>query len=87
MAETLGLPVLWWQLPVGNAAQTNQPDHWQDNRVDYFFAHTDELATAHAAGMLFGGGATGQTTPESDGGNLRNKAQAYATSGGPRLCP
>ena len=87
VAETLGLPVLWWQLPVGNAAQTNQPNHWQDNRVDYFFAHTDELATAHAAGMLFGGGAAGQTTPETDGGNLRNKAQAYATSGGQRLCP
>jgi hypothetical protein len=35
LAEAADLPILWWQLPVGNPAQNNTCDHYQDNRVDY----------------------------------------------------
>lgn len=86
LAEALQLPVVYWQVPVGNAAQGNTTDHWKDNRVDYFFAHPGELAAAHVAAMLFGAGAGGMTTPETDGGNLIAKAKAYAQA--PQsLCP
>ena len=86
LAEGLQIPVVYWQVPVGNAAQNNTTDHWKDNRVDYFFAQPGELAAAHVAGMLFGAGAGGMTTPESDGGNLIARAKAYAQTPQP-LCP
>ena len=78
--------VLWWQLPVGNMNLPNQTNAWKDNRVDYFFGHTDELAASHAIGMAFGAGDGNQTTPESDGGNLLSKLNAYAASGGQAYC-
>ena len=86
LAEQVGKPVLWWQLPVGNMGLSDTTGHWKDNRVDYFFAHPDEVAAAHGIGMAFGAGATGQTTPSTDNGNLIAKAQAYAAAGGQALC-
>ena len=87
LAETVNKPILFWQVPLGNAAQNNTNNHWKDNRVDYFFAHTDELAAAHVAGIFFGAGEKVQTTAETDGNNLINKAKAYVARGGQRLCP
>jgi len=87
LAETVNRPILFWQVPVGNAAQNNTNNHWKDNRVDYFFAHTDELAAAHVAGIFFGAGRDDQTFPETDGNNLVTKATAYVAKGGQRLCP
>jgi hypothetical protein len=86
VAEQVGRPIVWWQVPVGNMAQNNTTNHWQDNRVDYFFAHTAELAAAHSAAVFFGAGAGGQTTPETDGGNLLAQVRAYAAAGGQALC-
>ena len=37
--------------------------------------------------MAFGAGEGAQTTPESDGGNLVSKLNAYAASGGQAYCP
>src|SRR6185503_13477043 len=56
LAEGVGRPVIIWQVPLGNAAQNDTVRHWKDNRVDYFFTHTAELASAHVAGILFGDG-------------------------------
>jgi hypothetical protein len=86
LAEEVGRPVLWWQVPVGNMGLSDTTDHWKDNRVDYFFAHPDEIAAAHGVGMAFGSGATGQTTPSTDNGNLIAKTKAYANGGGQALC-
>jgi len=93
LTEALGKPALYWQTPLGNM---NVPDvcpapstgtiTWHDNRVDYFFAHMDELAAAHVVGAVFGAGTSGQTTPETDGGNLVAKAKAYYAAGGQPLC-
>jgi len=87
LAEEVGKPIIWWQLPVGNMAQANAADHWKDNRVDYLFAHVDEVAAAHGVAMAFGSGMGGQTTPSTDGGNLIAKMKAYAAAGGQPLCP
>ena len=72
LTEALGTPALYWQTPLGNASQNNTADHYQDNRVDYFFggsaagvestapttvaAHWSELAAAHVIGVAFGAG-------------------------------
>jgi hypothetical protein len=103
LTETLGVPALYWQTPLGNAAQNNMTNHYQDNRVDYFFggsaaqvesaspvtvpAHWSELAAAHVVGVAFGAGAGGCTTPDTDGGHLAALTKAYVTSGGQALCP
>ena len=46
-----------WQVPIGNQlyrSMNNTKGHWQDNRVEYFFNHVDELRAAGLVGMLFG---------------------------------
>ncbi|MEY9857069.1 hypothetical protein ABH935_002677 [Catenulispora sp. GAS73] len=85
MAEALGKPVVLWQIPVGNMAQNNTLNHYQDDKVDWFFAHMSQVANAHVAGLLFGAGQQEQTTVETDGGNLISKTIAYRNSGGVAL--
>jgi hypothetical protein len=103
LTEALGTPALYWQTPLGNAAQNNTANHYQDNRVDYFFGgsaaqvqsgpavtvpqHWSDLAAAHVIGVAFGAGAGDQTLPDGDGGNLVAKTEAYVSSGGQSLCP
>jgi hypothetical protein len=85
LAETVGKPTVMWQIPLGNSAQNNTTNHWQDNRVDYLFAHINEVADAHVAALLFGAGHQEQTTPETDGGNLVRKTISNWQGGGTRL--
>jgi hypothetical protein len=87
VAEDLALPVIVWQIPVGNMNLDNTTDHWRDNRLDYLFAHMDEVAAAHIVGVFFGAGAGGMTTPETDGGNFVARTTAYRAAGGRKLCP
>jgi hypothetical protein len=103
LTEALGTPALYWQTPLGNASQNNTANHYQDNRVDYFFggsaaqvesgaavtvpAHWSALAAAHVIGVAFGAGAGDQTMPDTDGGNLIAKTKAYVSAGGQALCP
>jgi hypothetical protein len=88
LTEALVKPALYWQTPLGNASQNNTANHYQDNRVDYFFGHMSELAGSHVLGAAFGAGAGDQTSPESDGGNFVTKAKAYFSlpGGGSALC-
>ncbi len=87
VSEELCRPAVIWQIPVGNMALDNTPDHWQDTRLDWLFAHLPTVADAHVAALLFGAGASGQTTPETDGGNLIARTTAYREAGGTPLCP
>ena len=87
LTEALGKPALYWQTPLGNAAQNDTANHYKDNRVDYFFGHMSELAAAHAFGAAFGAGAGDQTQPETDGGYFVAKAKAYYAAGGQPFCP
>jgi hypothetical protein len=86
LAERVGVPIVWWQVPVGNMSQNNTNQHWRDNRVDYFFGHMSEVAASHGVAVLFGAGDGAQTTPETDGGNLIAKMKAYAGARTP-ACP
>jgi hypothetical protein len=83
----VGKPIVWWQVPVGNMNMPNSGSQWKDNRVDYLFAHMDEVAAAHGVGVFFGAGNAQQTTPENDGGNLVAKVKAYEAAGGQKACP
>jgi hypothetical protein len=85
MAESTGKPVVLWQIPLGNMAQNNTNKHYKDDKVDWFFAHMDQVANAHVAALLFSAGQEEQTTIETDGGNLIRKTIAYHNSGGTAL--
>ncbi|GAB2904081.1 hypothetical protein GCM10027046_36930 [Uliginosibacterium flavum] len=86
VSDTVGKPGVMWQIPLGNMAQTNTVNHWQDNRVDYLFAHLGEVSKAKIVALLFGAGEGQQTTPESDGGNLISKTTTNWQAGGTALC-
>lgn len=85
MAEVVGKPVVLWQIPLGNMAQNNTLNHYQDDKVDYFFTHLDQVADAHIAALLFGAGQQEQTSVETDGGNLIRRTIDYWNAGGTPL--
>ena len=85
MTDTVGKPVVVWQIPLGNMRQNNTTNHYKDDKVDWLFSHIDQVASAHVAGLLFGPGTPESTTVESDGGNLFAKTITYRDSGGTRL--
>jgi hypothetical protein len=87
LAEEVNKPLVWWQLPIGNMSLPNQTNAWRDNRVDYFFGHTQQITSSHGAIIAFGPGDGAQTTAETDGNNLINKVTAYKQSGGQVACP
>ncbi|AJQ95565.1 hypothetical Protein YC6258_03529 [Gynuella sunshinyii YC6258] len=82
LTETVGKPMVLWQIPVGNWSQNNTYQHYQDDKVDYFFSHMDQVADAHIVALLFGAGSDQTTSPETDGGNLIWKTINYWKSGG-----
>jgi hypothetical protein len=67
LAAGVGRPLLWWQLPVGNMSLPNTTNQWKDNRVDYFFGHTQQVADSHGVGMAFGAGAGGHESASGKG--------------------
>lgn len=87
LTARMNLPALWWQLPLGNMALPNSGLQWQDNRVDYFFAHPDEVVRTNAFAMVFGAGEDHQTTPSTDNGNFVKRVQALSAAGGQPVCP
>jgi hypothetical protein len=65
LSTDLGQRLVVWQVPIGNQRYrtlNNTYGHYQDNRAEYFFAHTVELAAAGIALVLFGAGVDGATT-------------------------
>jgi len=85
LSERVGRPTVMWQIPLGNSAQNNTTNHWQDNRVDYLFAHANDVAASHIVALLFGAGHHEQTSPETDGGNLVNHTTNHWQAGGTPL--
>jgi len=86
-------PAVVWQIPVGNEYFDTENDsngHYQDNRVEYFFAHPTELTNIGVVGLLFGGGAGGVTTfTDAQNDGITNPAPvctSLGSSSGP-ICP
>jgi len=77
-----GLPVLWWQTPLGVPSDIpgGQPGQYRDNRVRYFLTHPEELVAAGGVGVVFSAGRTGQTDITTDGGQFRILSLQYLAS-------
>jgi hypothetical protein len=79
MHDAIGLPILWWQTPMGVPASTpgGAPNMYRDNRVHYIFSHMREFINAGGVGACFGAGASGQTTVSTDGGQFQQALVKY----------
>jgi len=65
LSAGLGQRLVVWQVPLGNQRYrtlNNTYGHYQDNRAEYFFTHTADLAAAGIVLVLFGAGVDGATT-------------------------
>ena len=74
--------VVLWQLPLGDTHENNTLDHYQDNRLQWWFgagsaAHLRATRDAGVIGLLFGAGASGNTTQMTDGGFFYRLARRY----------
>lgn len=74
-----GLPVLWWQTPMGLPSDipAGSPGHYRDNRMHYFLNHPEELVAAGGVGVVFSAGLPGQTDITTDGGQFRILSMQY----------
>jgi len=60
----LAKPGVVWQIPLGNQyydTENNTAGHYQDNRVEYLFAHPREVSGIGVVALLFGAGGANQT--------------------------
>jgi hypothetical protein len=74
--------VVLWQLPLGNTMLNNTWDHFRDNRVQWWLgpgsaAHLAATHNSGVVGLLFGGGADGTTSPQTDGGLFYRLSAQY----------
>ncbi|MBV8430992.1 MAG: hypothetical protein JO244_07520 [Solirubrobacterales bacterium] len=72
--------VVLWQLPLGNTYLNNTWGHFRDNRVQWWLgslAHLRATARGGVIGLLFGGGAAGTTSPQTDGGLFYRLSRRY----------
>jgi hypothetical protein len=79
VTDTVGLPMLWWQVPFGVPSETpgGEPGRYRDNKVKYIFEHLDEFAAVGGVGAVFGVGTGNQTYVGSDGDQFKNACTAY----------
>ncbi len=79
ISERTAKPILWWQMPFGVPSNTpgGTSGHYRDNRVPYFYNMVPRLVGLGGFGMVFGAGADGQTTYETDGGQYKRYNDAY----------
>jgi len=78
--STAGLPAVLWQLPLGNTSLPNTWGRYQDNRVQWWLGSRSRLRATRRSGvigLLFGGGAAGTTSPQTDGGLFFRLGRAY----------
>lgn len=77
------MAVVLWQLPLGDTHLDDTWQHFRDDRLQWWFgagsaAHLRATRDAGVIGLLFGAGATGNTTPRTDGGLFYGLARRYA---------
>ncbi|MFI4869770.1 MAG: hypothetical protein ACHQDD_10545 [Steroidobacterales bacterium] len=74
-----GLPVIWWQTPLGVPSSTpgGTAYHFRNNAVHYFLTHASELTAVGGLGVVFGTGENHQTNITTDGGQFQSLSGAY----------
>ncbi|HEU4656691.1 MAG TPA: hypothetical protein VFR97_04160 [Capillimicrobium sp.] len=81
-------PIVIWQIPVGNSTLPNEWGAFRDTRVEWWLGsrrHLERERDAGVVALLFGGGADGTTTPQTDGGLLFRLTRQYYATGALRL--
>ncbi|HEV3129667.1 MAG TPA: hypothetical protein VGY32_11830 [Solirubrobacteraceae bacterium] len=76
------LPVVLWQLPLGDTHLNNTWDQFRDNRLQWWLSdpagrHLRTARDSGVIGLLFGGGAAGTTGPYTDHGFFWGLARRY----------
>lgn len=81
------LPLLWWQVSMGvpNEQTGGKPRAYRDNKVRYFFAHTQQIVKAGGFGVVFGIGMDTQTQIDTDRGQFKRLSTAYLSA--PEILP
>ena len=74
--------VVLWQLPLGDTHENDTWNHYRDNRLQWWLgagsaAHLRATAASGVIGLLFGAGASGNTTDMTDGGLFYRLAGRY----------
>jgi hypothetical protein len=81
------LPLVVWQIPLGNRRLPNTWTRFRDTHVETLLGRrstTRAYAKAGVIAFLFGGGAEGTTSERTDGGLFRRLSARYARAGGVR---
>jgi hypothetical protein len=74
--------VVLWQLPLGNTSLPNTWGRYRDNRAQWWLGassreHLRTTRDAGVIGLLFGGGAAGTTSAQTDGALFYRLARRY----------
>jgi hypothetical protein len=78
------LPLVMWQIPLGNRGLSNTPGHYRDTHVQTLLGNAKVLRGYRDAGvvaLLFGGGAEGTTSERTAVGLFARLAARYARRG------
>jgi hypothetical protein len=82
MHRATGLPLVMWQIPLGNRRLPNTWKRFRDTHVQTLLGSDPKTRRAYRdAGViafLFGGGADGTTSERTDGGTFKRLATRYA---------
>lgn len=73
-------PLAIWQIPLGNSSLPDEWGRFKDTRVETWLGQRSRLVALRDAGvvaLLFGGGADGTTSPQTDGGLFYRLSAAY----------
>jgi hypothetical protein len=89
-AEVFKKPVFIWQVPLGNRwfrSENGSPGHTQDNRIEDFFAHPQQLMNAGIAAVLYGSGIANSTSNhDGDHDGVTNPPVTCNAKGGVYSC-
>jgi hypothetical protein len=82
-----GLPILWWQTPMGVPSDTpgGTDLHYRDNHVDYMLRNAQEYGDTHTFAIVFSAGGSVQTSISTDGGQFARLSGQYLARGGATL--
>ncbi|MCR6478161.1 hypothetical protein NU688_18515 [Variovorax sp. ZS18.2.2] len=82
-----GLPILWWQTPMGVPSDTpgGTDQHYRNNHVDYMLRNAQEYGDTHTFAIVFSPGGSHQTSIATDGGQFARLSGQYLARGGAAL--
>lgn len=85
IGQVTGKRLVIWQIPTGNqyfATMDNSYGHYQDNKVEYFYDHVQELANYGVVALLFGRGNPGSGAHWDENQNGVTNGIPFCTTAG-----